>query len=70
MREDCLVIKKITLLIKTHYLTSCPETRIYSQHTLLPHRWSQQKLTKILTENPDGLYISLLLSLLQYLIRD
>ena len=64
MRENSFIMKEVSLLIKTHDLTSSPETRVNCKDTLLTDRRSQKKLTEILSKYPNGLDISLFLCLL------
>ena len=70
MRKDCLIINKISLLIKANHLASSSESRVYRKSSLLSYRWSQKQLTKILAKDSNRLYISFFLSLFQNLIRD
>jgi hypothetical protein len=40
MREDSLIMKEISLLVKTNHLASCPEAWVYSENALLTYRRS------------------------------
>ena len=55
---DGLVMKEITLSIKTHDLTTCTESRVNSEYTLLTERCGHKKLLKILDEDTYSLLVS------------
>ena len=61
-------MQEIALGIQTYYLASCPEARVDSQSTFLPHRGRQQELAQVLPENLHGFYIGLLLGLSHHLV--
>ena len=70
MREYSFIMQQIALLVKADHLASCPEARIYRKSPLLSDRWSQKQLAQVFTEDPDGLYVSLLLCFTDDLVRD
>ena len=68
MRENGLMMQKISLSIKAYDLAPCPETRVDCEGALLPYRCSEQELTEILPEDSDRLDIGLLLGLFENFI--
>ena len=58
MREDCLIVQQIALLIQTDNLAAGSESRVDCKGTLLTDRSRKQKLLKVLAKDSDGLYIS------------
>ena len=61
-------MKEIALFVQTHDLASCAESRVDRHYPLLANRWSEQQLTKILTEYSYRLDVCLFLCFLDHLI--
>ena len=64
------MVQEVPTLIQAHCLASVAIAGIDRQGPLLPYRRGKQQLGKVLSENVDGLDVSLLLGLFQDFIGD
>ena len=62
MRIDNLVMKEVTLFVKTGYLTSIGKSWVEGEDTLLTEWGREEKLAEVLGKDLDGLFIGTLLA--------
>ena len=57
--EDSLVMEKVALSVKTHYLATCAESRVNTHDALLSQRSRHKQLAQIVGKDVNGFLLSL-----------